>query len=388
MLKLSESSWDCEEIDAINRCVLDDNLTMGMNVKMFEKIFANYIGSNYAVMCNSGSSANLLAAAALKIINAEKNPKNIVLVPALSWSTTYFPWIQNGYRLKFIDVDRASFGMDLRQLEKSINNFVVGICVPHILGNDSGIHKILEVAKDNNLWVVEDTCESLGAVSEHNNLKLGSQGFFGTFSFFRSHHISTIEGGMIVTNDKNAYDLLRSLRAHGWAREISNNQMFESSKMGEWERKFKFFYPGYNVRPLEISGAIGLEQMKKLDKFVRYRKQNAEYLTDKIKGLKKFKLQQQDAGGSWMAFGFYIEDVEVNKKEVINKLESSGIETRPIVTGNFVMQPVMKNIKESCIVEKSYPQAEYLDARGFMVANHGRDLRNEIDVLVKCLSGF
>jgi CDP-6-deoxy-D-xylo-4-hexulose-3-dehydrase len=391
MLRLSESSWGQEEISAIQECMDSDRFTMGPSVEKFENEFAAWNGSKYAVMVNSGSSANLLAAQVLSLQSEFEEEKGTVLVPALSWSTTYFPWIQSGYKLKFVDIDRCSFNIDLIDLESKITSDCVGICIPHILGADAGIEKIMDLAVTRGLWVVEDTCESLGGLVQNSsgNRKLGTLGDFGTYSFFRSHHISTMEGGMLVTNNFDQYILAKSMRAHGWARNIPPSPALGNVESDVWRDQFKFYIPGFNLRPLEMSGSIGLEQLKKLDKFLTLRRLNAEFFRKKLKSVGNINLQEQGDGGSWMAFAFTLTgELKESRDQLVSILESAGVETRPIVTGNFVNQPVMKKIASKVEVDYSYPNAEFVDKAGIMIANHGRDLTTEISRIASLLSDF
>jgi CDP-6-deoxy-D-xylo-4-hexulose-3-dehydrase len=387
LIKLSDSTWGQEEILAISDCLNSDELTMGRRVKEFETSFAKYIGTKFAVMVNSGSSANLLAANALSVIDKPSFPKNIVIVPSVSWSTTYFPWIQNGFRLKFVDINVNTYNLDLEKLSESIDENCVGICVPHILGCDAGIDEILNIATSKNLWVVEDTCESLGATTTNRQL-LGSKGIFGTFSFFRSHHICTMEGGMITTNNVEHYHLLRSLRAHGWSRDIPESKLLGNSENDIWADKFKFYLPGYNLRPLEMSGAIGMKQLEKLDNFIALRRENAEFLIRQLSLNTNFKVQEQGRFGSWMTFALTIQNNDINRKELLKELELKGYETRPIVSGNFIKQPVIEKIKYYCIFAESYQHAEYIDQKGFMIANHGKDLTKELKIFSDILNNY
>ena len=379
MLRLSESSWGEEEISAIQDCIAADRFTMGTSVARFEEEFAAWNGSKYAVMVNSGSSANLLAAQILSFESKSENDKGTVLVPSLSWSTTYFPWLQSGFKLAFVDIDVKTLNIDLSLLESSITNDCVGICVPHILGADAGIERILEIAKANNLWVVEDTCESLGALSNSKSKtrKLGTYGDFGTYSFFRSHHISTMEGGMLVTNDQERYHLAKSMRAHGWARDIPPSKVLGNSDSNGWKDKFKFYVPGFNLRPLEMSGAIGLQQLKKVDDFIEIRRRNAELFKSLLEPVSGIYLQEQGPEGSWMAFSLILSEAE-KRDSLVSVLESAGVETRPVVTGNFIKQPVMQKIGSRVHLNSVYPNSEYVDSAGFMIANHGRDLTLEL----------
>lgn len=379
MLKLNESSWDDQEIDAAVTCLRKDNTTMGSEVEKFEQTFAERLNSSYAVMVNSGSSANLLGAATIAFVDGINSDKNVVLVPALSWSTTYFPWLQLGFRLRFVDVDLETFNIDFQDLENKLDDKVCGVCVPHILGSDAGALKIQKLCSENKLWLFEDTCESLGGTSiEDDDKYLGTFGRFGSFSFFRSHHISTMEGGMLLTRNFEEYAVAKSLRTHGWSRNVPFSKYLNNSDSNEWDAKFKFYAPGFNLRPLEISGAIGNIQLTKLDYFLEMRKNNANLLISLLSNNKIIKLQKQESGGSWMAFAFVIIDSNVNRSELISKLEKAGFETRPVVTGNFLKQPVISKIENTIEATGDFKNADVIHERGFMMANHGRDLSKEL----------
>jgi len=379
MLKLNESSWSLEDFKAAHDCIDSDQHTMGPKVAQFEIDFAKYVGAKHAVMVNSGSSANLLGVSALKYLHPPRVNRNTVIVPALSWSTTYYPWIQNGYRLRFVDIDPLTFNIDLNAMEEAIDSTVVGICVPHILGADAGITQIMKIANDFGLWVFEDTCESLGATPLSNSQnKLGTFGLIGTYSFFRSHHISTMEGGMLVTNSNDMFELALSKRAHGWGRNVPKNGLLKVEQTESWESKFKFYVDGYNLRPLEISGAIGISQLTQIESFIQRRRENANFLRGFLLGNSSFQVQEQSETGSWMAFGITSRTTKFSRADIVLQLESAGIETRPIVTGNFLRQPVIKQIQGLIDVKGDYSGANYVHDNGIMFANHGRNLKNEL----------
>ena len=387
MLRLDESSWDHEEIQAIQKCLNNDRTTMSVEVESFEKKFAEYVGSSYAVMVNSGSSANLLAAHAISLKYPIQGNKKIVIVPALSWSTTYFPWIQMGYHLRFVDINLNDLNIDVNSIENAIDENVVGICVPHILGAEADILRILELCSRNNLWCVEDTCESLGNRPKFSNKKmLGTFSKIGTYSFFRSHHISTMEGGMLVTDEEELAIYAKSLRAHGWARNIVSNNFLNNSDKEPWKSKFKFYLPGYNVRPLEISGAVGEIQLKKIDSFLKNRRENADLLKTMLKDFEFLTLQNQSESGSWMAFALLANSISRDK--IVMLLEENNVETRPIVTGNFTNQPVIEKIRDSISISGDLKNSQIVEDCGFMVANHGRVLEKEILAIGKILENF
>jgi CDP-4-dehydro-6-deoxyglucose reductase, E1 len=378
LLRLDESSWANEEIKAINECLAKDQTTMSDQVEAFEQNFSEYVGSKYSIMVNSGSSANLLSAYALTLKFPIKENKNKVIVPSLSWSTTYFPWIQLGYKLKFVDINLKNLNIDIDAVKVAFDDNVAGICVPHILGAGADIKALLSFAQEKNLWIMEDTCESLGNKPSYSeNKMLGTFSNIGTFSFFRSHHISTMEGGMIVTDDEELAVYVKSLRTHGWGRNLLPNEYLGIGSKNSWKSKFEFFLPGFNLRPLEISGAVGLIQLQKLDGFLQNRRQNAKIFQELLNDFDFLTLQEQELTGSWMAFAIRCKGQI--RDQVVNALESNGVETRPVITGNFVNQPVMSRIQGNFEVSGELINSQYIEDNGFMIANHGRNLEMELN---------
>jgi len=274
-LPLATSTWDQKEIEAINRVIKSDHYTMGKEVEKFEKDFANYVGSKYCVMSNSGSSANLLAIAALIYSKRHDfSPGDEVIVPAVSWSTTYFPLHQYGLKMKFVDIDIDTLNLNLNILENAITTSTKAILGVNLLGNPIDFEKLQKICEDHDLVLIEDNCESLGATLK--NKQAGTFGVIGTYSTFFSHHISTMEGGLTVTDCEELYHLMLSIRAHGWTRNLPKNNLITEKLDDEFTEKFRFIIPGYNLRPLEMAGAIGQEQIKKLPKIIEGRKLNAK----------------------------------------------------------------------------------------------------------------
>jgi CDP-6-deoxy-D-xylo-4-hexulose-3-dehydrase len=308
---LATVTWDTAEVIAGAQVLGSQQTTMGPLVAEFERQFAAYIGTRYAVMVNSGSSANLLMVAAYTL----RYGKGTVIVPAVSWATSYSPFQQYGWKLVFVDID-DSLCLDPREVWHAYNRIggekVVTLAV-NLLGNCCDF--------DNGLmsgpWaVLEDNCEALGA--DYYGSKTGAIGEMGTHSFFFSHHISTMEGGMITTNDRTFYEMLLSLRSHGWTRHLPADNV-----LGATVAPFEFIYPGYNVRPMEIQGAIGLRQLAKLPAMIAQRRENARTCP--------LPLPRQVGTSSW--FGF------ATKKTAVL---SSKCEIRPVVAGNFTLSPSLK----------------------------------------------
>jgi CDP-6-deoxy-D-xylo-4-hexulose-3-dehydrase len=382
MYPLATSSWDREEIDAMQRVISSGNFTMGKEVKAFEDMAAAHFGSKYAVMVNSGSSANLLMTAALFYRKSDKLAiGDTVLVPAVSWATTYYPLQQYGLYLRFVDTDPKTFNYNMDRLEEAVTPLVRAIMVPHILGNPHDMDRLMYIAKDHDIIVIEDNCESMGAT--FGGKQLGTFGLMGSMSCFFSHHISTMEGGLVLTDDEECYQILLCLRAHGWTRNLPKNNLVSGKKSDDpFEENFKFILPGYNVRPLELSGAIGQIQLRKLPEFVRARRENAEYFLGAIKRIPWVQPQTEVGESSWFGFGMIL-DEGVDRRKVVEALSTHGIDTRPIVSGNFCNNPVIKHFQ--CSIPRDLDGADIIDKRGLFVGNHHYDIRREIDLLVKVL---
>ena len=242
---LSFDSWDEQEKEAISEVVQDGFFTMSKRVKKFEEDFSNYIGSQYSVMVNSGSSANLLMIASLFYIkdNAKKLKKgDEVIVPAVSWSTSYYPLYQYGLKIKFVDIDLETLNYNLKDLKEAISNKTKVILAVNLLGNPNDFKQIKEMIINKDIIIIEDNCESLGA--EFENKKAGTIGTLGTFSFFFSHHISTMEGGMIVTDNEELYHILLCLRSHGWTRNLPEINLVAPKSKNKFNESFRFVLPG------------------------------------------------------------------------------------------------------------------------------------------------
>ena len=384
---LACSTWDQKELNAMQRVISSGSYSMGKEVKLFENQFANYFGKKYAIMANSGSSANLLMIAALFF--KKSNPLKAgdeVIVPAISWSTTYTPLQQYGLRVKFVDVDIDTLNFDLNALESAVSDKTKVILSVNILGNPNDFKKIKKTINNRDIILLEDNCESMGA--EFEGEKTGSIGLMGTFSTFFSHHISTMEGGMVITDDEELYHIMLSLRAHGWTRNLPNkNHVSGNKSKNPFDESFKFVLPGYNLRPLEFSGAIGQEQLLKLDNIVDERRKNAVTFKNVISNIKGLRIQKELGKSSFFGFSIIIdENANVCRDDVVNTLISNGIECRPIVTGNFVKNPVIKYFNYS--IHNSLTNSDLADKNGFFVGNQHFDITKEIEYLGKILREF
>ena len=262
---LSNKTYNHEEINAMIDVLKNDKLTMGEKVKEFEQNFANYVNAKYAVFVNSGSSANLLALSCITNFRFNNRLKSgdKIIVPTVCWSTSVWPILQNNLVPVFVDINQNTLNADIDKIQALLetDSSIKAIMAVHILGNSTNMNRLMELKEKHNLLLIEDTCESLG--STYNNKFLGTFGECGTFSFYFSHHITTIEGGMIVCNDYNIYNILKCLRAHGWTRDVDLS-LYEDCKDITLNDRFCFINLGYNLRPMETQAAMGIVQLTKL----------------------------------------------------------------------------------------------------------------------------
>lgn len=384
---LASPSWDKSEYKAIQDVIDSGKFSMGEFTQKFENSFANYFGSKFAIMVNSGSSANLLAVAALFYLKDNFLSKgDEVIVPAVSWSTTYFPLQQYGLKLKFVDVDLNTLNLNISEVEEAITPKTKLIFAVNLLGNPNYLDRITKICKANKIHLLEDNCESLGA--KFNNKYTGTFGIGGTFSTYFSHHISTMEGGVILTDSEEYYHLLLSLRAHGWTRNLPEENLITSKSDNVFYESFRFILPGYNLRPLEIEAAIGIEQLKKAEKFIAQRRKNAEIFIESFRDDERFILQKEVSYSSWFGFSIIInpEIKDFKRNDVVNKLLDNKIETRPIVSGNFIKNEVIKYFDYE--IFNVLRNSDIIHENGFFIGNHHYNLEENIGKLKGILNGL
>ena len=379
---LSTSTWQKEEYDALQNVIESNNFTMGEKVKQYEKNFANFIGSSYSIMVNSGSSANLLMIAAL--FYTKKNELKLkrgdeIIVPAVSWSTTYIPLYQYGLKLKFVDIDLHTLNYDLEKLEEAVNNKTRAIMVVNLLGNPNNFHKINDIVANKEIILIEDNCESLGAI--FNKKYCGTYGIMGTFSSFYSHHICTMEGGMIVTDDIELYHILLSLRAHGWTRDLpEKNKICKKQDDNSFNELFRFILPGFNVRPLEMEGALGIEQLKRLPNIISERRKNAKLIKEILYNHPDIMIQEEIGESSWFGFSLVIKpNSKLKRENLLLKLKELGFETRPIVAGNFTKNEVVSYFDYE--IHGKLENAIHIDQNGLFVGNQHYPIPDAIKLL-------
>jgi len=377
---LACDTWDEKEVNAIQEVIKSGRYTMGPHVKKFEQEFCDFFKCQDAVMVNSGSTANLLILALLK---EKYKLGGDIIVPAVSWSTTYFPIYQYGFKLNFVDVDKDTLNIDPQKVENAITKDTCAIFAVNLLGNSCNFNELNRIAEKHNLMLIEDNCESLGAISD-TDIYTGTVGHLGSFSFFFSHHLQTMEGGMIACQHKEDADFIRSLRAHGWCRDLPDDNKIYKKTGDNFKDSFTFITPGYSVRPLEMSGAIGSVQLKKWSNMREQRVKNAEYFIEKFKTLKDVKTQKEIGRSSWFGFSMIFTGDLANKRDlIVKKFYENGIECRPIVAGNFMKNPVIDYL--TYIDNKDYEVANLIHDNGLFIGNDVRDLKGNIDEVYNIL---
>jgi CDP-6-deoxy-D-xylo-4-hexulose-3-dehydrase len=350
---------------------------MGARVREFEQAFAQRFGVRHAIMVNSGSSANLLGVAALTLRRSSPLlAGDEVLVPAVSWGTTYFPWHQYGLALRFVDVDPGDFCLGVSRLEEAITPRTKAIAAVNLLGAPCDFTALAALCERHGLVLLEDNCEAMGATLQGRHA--GSFGALGTFSTFFSHHICTMEGGVVVTDDPELAQLITSLRAHGWTRDLPDDNLLEPKTGDPFADSYRFVLPGYNLRPTELAAALGLRQLAKLDHFLEARRRNASAFVELFGDGCDFRIQRPRGESSWFGFALVLQNrLAGRRRAVVTRLGELGVETRPIVAGNFARNPVVERMR--CTTSGWLRTADELDCEGFFIGNHHYDIRPALE---------
>lgn len=378
---LCDDTWDGKEREAIRRVAESGHYSMGEEVRRYEEAFAEKFGTKYAVMVSSGSAANLLAVAAL-VYSGRLKKGDEVLVPAVSWSTTYFPLCQMGLKLRFVDIDRHTLNIDLEEVERAVTPETRMLFAVNLLGNPNDFGRLCEICKRHGILLAEDNCESLGAT--YQGKQCGTFGLFGTYSTFYSHHLCTMEGGMVVTEDEGLYHYMLAVRAHGWTRNLPKDSRIYEKSSDDFYESYNFIVPGFNLRPLEMEGAVGLEQLKKMDGIIAARRRNAAYFLAQTKGIKDIFTQAETGSSSWFGFSVVLDGGMAGKRDrVVKRCVSAGVEVRPVVAGNFTRNRVIDYLDYS--IYGDLDDADFIHENGFFVGNHSREDSRGIDYVVGVL---
>jgi len=366
---LVKNPYRRKDIDSAIKVLKTGKLTIGSVTDNFQKIFSKKLKTKNSLLVNSGSSANLLALQCLINPYRKKRLKkdDEIILPALCWSTSLWPIIQSGLKPKFVDIDLKTLNFDLEKLEKAITKKTKAILIVHVLGNCVDMDLLMKIKNKYNLILIEDTCESLG--TKYKNKYLGTYGDFSSFSFYSSHQISSGEGGMICCKNENDFEIIKSLRAHGWSRGLKNEAKIANLNKN-LDKRFIFYNSGFNLRSTDICASIGLSQFKDLDKFIKIRSENRIKILREFKKNKKINnymniiQENKFTKPSW--FGIPIVGKKtLNKEAFIKKIEKKGVETRPIISGNFLKQPAIRKYKLNS--KNKMVNADYINNKGFFI---------------------
>lgn len=377
MIKLVEDTIDKKDINKLIKWLKTyPKLTKGeLNIR-FEKEFSKWIGTKYSVFVNSGSSANLLMLYSLMITGRMKN--NRIAVPSLSWATDLSPVIQLGLHPLLIDCNLKDLSVDLEHLEHIFKTESPScLILVSVLGLSPNMNKIIKLCDKYNVILLEDNCESQG--TKFNNIKLGNFGLMSSFSTYFGHTMSTIEGGIITTNDEELYHILLQLRNHGWDRDLpkeKQTQLREKWNINEFSSLYTFYTPGFNLRSTDLQAFIGLNQLNKVDKFIKKRNINFKRFKKNLKGKIWFPTENLNTFTSSFCIPIIMDSIE-QKQKLIKILTENNIECRPLISGSMGTQPFYKKLYG----EKKLKNCSIVDDRGFYIPNHPKLSKNQIDFM-------
>ncbi len=387
---LSQPIFNDKEISSAIESLINLNISSGKKVKNFEKNFAKYIGCKYAIAVNSGSSANLIALAALMERYSLKRGDEVI-IPASTFATVAMPIAQLGLIPVFADVNLSDFNISVKSIIKLINKKTKIIMPVHTLGYPADMEEILNIAKKKNIIVFEDCCEAHG--SKIKSKKLGSFGNISAFSFFVAHNMTTGEGGMILTNDKKLFNICSSIREFGRLQYTDRgikNRFYNGKILKNYDKKYVFDRLGYNMRMTDVSASLGIEQLKKLDFFNIIRRKNAEWISINI--IKKFKKYfiplkiNNNYFHTYYTYPFLINNKSgLSRKDICVHLEKSGIETRPLFGGCLPDQPAFLNLK---FKKDNLSNSRILRDNVFFVGVHPRINKNHLLLLKNSINNF
>lgn len=378
-IKLVKDTIDSQDINnLIEWLKTNPKLTKGELTVEFEKQWSEWLGVKYSVFVNSGSSANLAAIYSLLLSGKLKNNK--IVVPAVSWVTTVTPAIQLGLEPIMCECDEKNLGLDITHLESIIKNEnPSAIILVHVLGLPNHMDEIVKLCKENNVLLVEDSCESIG--SKYNDKMIGTFGDMSTFSFYFGHHMSTIEGGMISTNDEDLYHILLSIRSHGWDRDLPSEKQSELRKkynIQNFRSLYTFYYPGFNLRATDLQAFIGLQQLKKLDLIVSNRNKNYVRYKNEIKN--DFWSASEPTNSFVSNFSYPI--ITKNIDKLVKSLTENNIECRPLICGSITEHPFWYERYG----KQDLPNAKLVHEYGLYVPNNHEMTDDEINKIIKIVN--
>lgn len=393
-------TYGAEEVKSLLESLLSTQITLnqseGNKVARFEKAWADYVGMKHCIMVNSGSSANLLN---LFFLASPQSPNRIlpgdeIITPAVTWTTTVSPIWSIGAIPVFVDIDKNTMCIDADEIEKAISPKTKAIMPVHLLGQPCNMNKIMEIAKKHNLTVIEDCCEAHGA--QHNGQKVGSFADFSTFSFFFAHHLTTMEGGAILTNNDEYAEDIRNMRSQGVVRNVIDKEAYLKKiyKRNEQYRNLDISYMftnmGFNLRPTELNGSFGLVQLQKLEEAIRIRRKNVHNLNSRLRKYSDFltfSFEQANSRHVYYGIPLIVKEKSLfTRNELVTYLRSRNIETRPIMTGLITNHPVMEDYPYN--QSGALTNAKYIDEHGFFIGNNPKINIKHINYVADCIDEF
>jgi CDP-6-deoxy-D-xylo-4-hexulose-3-dehydrase len=377
-INLVEDTVTKKDINALCKWLkTNPRLTKGDLTLELEKKFAELIGTKYSVFVNSGSSANLMMMYLLKVAGHTD-----IVIPAICWATNLAPAIQFGLNIHICDCNLDNLGVDYENLEKIfIERRPTALFLVSVLGMDPNRVAIQYLCDKYNVMVIEDNCESLLTLIDKSNMYLGgfTRTSMSSFSTFYGHHMSTIEGGFITTNDKFLYNAMLMMRAHGWSRDLSEEDkkiLRDTYSISEWQEKYTFYIEGFNFRNTEISAFLGLRQLETIKDNINKRLSNARYFYENIKTSWKPKAVPT------FSLPLILESTE-KRISLIESLNANQIENRPLIAGNIARQPVYESFLKDC---ESYPNADIVHDRGMYLPNHQNLKKKDLDLMIRLVN--
>ena len=375
MLTLTYDTISKEDIDGLADWLKTyPRLTKGQLTQEFEQKFAQKVGSKHAVFVNSGSSANLLAVACWQQYDI-----TTVVVPSLCWITDLSPVIQLGMHPVIVDCDKYNLSINVDHFKEIVHKHKPqALILVSVLGLQPNMTEIMDICKENNIRVLEDACESFG--STFNGKWLGTFGEMGTFSFYYSHHLSTIEGGMVVTDDEELYMLLTMMRAHGWDRDLepaAQQYLRSTYNIDDFSAKFTFYLTGFNLRPTEIQSYLGLRQLERADAMVQHRFAITKAYRERLKKYGVWQPKFLSEPDVCSGFGWPV--ISNNRPEIVEKFNKINVETRPLIAGSIRLHPILENHRYH---NTDTPVADAIHRQGLYLPIHTG--MNDADVEMVC----
>jgi CDP-6-deoxy-D-xylo-4-hexulose-3-dehydrase len=350
-------------------------------VRKFENAFSKWQGCNYSIFVNSGSSANLIMISAAKEIYNWKDGDEVI-VPSVTWTTTVTPVIQLGLKPIFVDINLHDLSFDYEKINKLISNKTRAIFVAHLLGFPAATDKLKKIIKNKNIILLEDCCETQGG--KINGIKVGNFGLAGSFSFYWGHHMTTVEGGMICTNNRSFYELLLLKRSHGLARELPKKIHGKvKKKFKKIDFNFLFLTDGFNVRNTEFQAVLGIEQLKRINRYIKIRNYNYHLFLNECNKYKEYLITINKIGISSFVLPFFFK-IKKHKNEFQKIIKKAGIESRPLISGNLLRQPFLSKY----FVKGEFENSQFIHENAFYIGNNQFVNRNRLFKLFKLMHKF